>query len=542
MRSIFLNQDDAHFYSCHPTSDMTVEGLERLVDFYVTDTQVAGLLFCTNLQKALFDSQVWEPLYADYDPDAGPDQPCLAKLKPEIRQIVPGDHGRNWVHNLWVLNRKHGIKHHQVWIDRCRHHGIEGWLTMRMSDSHGLKEFERDAKGMESCGDWLMLCPSRHWQENPQLRRAPWRSERSWEGSYNYALPEVRDHHMALIDELCTTFDFDGLELDWMRWGLMFAPGDEAAGRAILSDFVQQVRSKLDQAEQRIGHPIRLGVRVPSEPQEALANGYDVPQWVRSGWVDQVVLSSFFGLANLDIPVELWRLILGDDVRLIAHASGVAAPYPDAGVTVGHLDHQYGCASSALHRGADGVYLFNECYTESSNPSQLKTMLEHQGSLETLDQVARRYPVTFACHRAPGDVQRALLPIPISPPSIGRDMGRMEHNITLRIYIGRKPSTGRAVLLLGFCPDTPMLNTEKLQARLNGQNIKPMVDRPTSAFENNTIDFGHDPLKTINQWIGFDLTLAMLHDDTNVIEFLPAESFDDVAGELRWAEIVVEPS
>ena len=58
MRSIFLNQDDAHFYSCHPTSDMTVEGLERLVDFYVTDTQVAGLLFCTNLQKALFDSQV----------------------------------------------------------------------------------------------------------------------------------------------------------------------------------------------------------------------------------------------------------------------------------------------------------------------------------------------------------------------------------------------------------------------------------------------------------------------------------------------------
>ncbi|MFG0248293.1 MAG: hypothetical protein ACF8OB_05350 [Phycisphaeraceae bacterium JB051] len=542
MRSIFLNQDDAHFYSCHPTSDMTVQGLERLVDFYVTDTQVAGLLFCTNLQKALFDSKVWEPLYADYDPDAGADQPCLAKLKPAIREVVPGDHGRNWVHNLWVLNRKLGINHHQVWIDRCRHHGIEGWLTMRMNDSHGLKEFERDAQGIEPCGEWLMLCPSRHWQENPQLRRAPWRCERSWEGSYNYALPEVRDHHMALIDELCTTFDFDGLELDWMRWGLMFAPGDEAAGRAILSDFVQQVRSKLDQAQKRVGHPIRLGVRVPSEPQEALANGYDVPRWVRSGWVDQVVMSSFFGQANLDIPVEFWRLILGDDVRLIAHVSGVAAPYPDAGVTVGHLDHQYGSASSALHRGADGIYLFNECYTESSNPTELKTMLAHQGSLQTLDQVPRRYPVTFACHRAPGDVQRTLLPIPISPPSIGRDMGRMEHNITLRIHIGRKPATGRATLLLGFCPDTPQLDIVKLQARINGQAITPMDDRPTSAFEKNTINFDHDSLETISQWIGFDLPLAMLHDDTNVIEFLPAESFDGVAGEMRWAEIVVEPS
>jgi hypothetical protein len=537
VRTIFLNEDDAHYYMCHPTSDMTVEGLQKLVDYYVTNTQVGGLLFCTNLQKALFDSKAWEPLYAGYDPDAGPDQPCLQRIKPEIRELVPGDHGANWIHNLWVLNRRNGINHHQVWIDRCRHHGIEGWLTMRMNDSHGLKEFAQNEQGIKPCHDWIVLAPSKHWQANPQLRRAPWRWERSWEGSFNYALQEVRDHHMALIVELCERFDMDGLELDWMRWGMMFAPGDEAMGRDILTAFVRQVRVELDASEKRVGHPIRLGVRVPAEPQEALANGYDVPRWVREGLIDQVVMSSFFGQVNVDIPVEFWRLILGDKVRLLAHAAPVANAYPESGVLVEHLDHHYGCAASALQRGADGVYLFNDCYTESSRPDELKAMLQHQGSLDTLEKVSRRFPVSYSSHRAPGDVQRTLLPIPLTPQSIGRDMGRMENNISLRLYIGRKPSSGTATLLLAFSPDTPELDASAIPARLNGQVIKPVTHRPQTSVECNLITPFKDYKERLGSFMGYDLPLELLHDDTNVIEFLPPE----VPGELRWAEVLIVP-
>ncbi|HAI11500.1 MAG TPA: hypothetical protein DCM28_07330 [Phycisphaerales bacterium] len=540
MRTIFLNEDDAHFYSCHPTSDMTVEGLEKLVDYYATNTQVGGLLFCTNLQKALFDSHVWEPLYADYDPDSGSDQPCLLKLKPELREVIPGDHARNWVHNLWVLNRQNGINHHQVWIDRCRYHGIEGWLTMRMNDSHGLKEFARDEQGIEPCGNWLMLCPSKHWQNNPQLRRAPWRWERSWEGSYDYSHQQVREHHMALITELCDRFDMDGLELDWMRWGQMFSPGNEAKGRVILNDFVRQVRAKLDVAQKRVGHRIKLGVRVPSLPQEALANGYDVPTWGREGLVDQVVLSSFFGFANFDIPIEIWRLILGDHVRLLVHGSGVATAYPESQITVEHIDHHYATASSALHRGADGIYLFNECYTESSNPKQLKTMLQNQGSLDTIDKVTRRYAVTWPCHRAPGDMQCTLLPIPLTPPSIGRDMGRMENNITLRIHIGRKPAAGSATLLLAMSPDAAKLDMDNILARLNGKPIQLMSNPPQCSAQCNPINQRYDVSREIGWTLGFKLPLDYLHDDTNIIEFLPPVS-SQVPGEIRWAEILIVP-
>ncbi len=329
MRTIYVNQDDAHFYSCHPTSDMTVEGLKRLVDYYVQDTQVAGILFCTNLQKALYDSKVWEPLYADYAPDGGPDQPCLQCLNPKYRKIIAGDHGRNWVHNLWTLNRGRGIDHLSVWLERCRHHGIEGWLTMRMNDCHGLEEFAQTQAGIQNYDMWAMLCPSKHWQDNPQLRRASWRWERSWEGAYDYSHQAVRDHHMAFIREICQRFDMHGLELDWMRWGMVFGPGKEAAGRPLLNDFVMQVREYLDACAHRVGHPVKLAVRVPGEPQEALAHGFDVPAWVRNGCVDQVTLSNFSGTANFDFPIELWRMILGNEVRILTHGSGVAKPYPD---------------------------------------------------------------------------------------------------------------------------------------------------------------------------------------------------------------------
>ncbi len=37
---IYVNEDNHHFYGAHPPQDMTVEGLNRLVDCYAEGTQV----------------------------------------------------------------------------------------------------------------------------------------------------------------------------------------------------------------------------------------------------------------------------------------------------------------------------------------------------------------------------------------------------------------------------------------------------------------------------------------------------------------------
>jgi hypothetical protein len=78
-RTIYFNEDNHHFYGAHPPEDMSVEGVQRLVDFYAVNTQVAGILFCVNVQRALFDSRVWERFWDGYDPALGEEQPALKR-------------------------------------------------------------------------------------------------------------------------------------------------------------------------------------------------------------------------------------------------------------------------------------------------------------------------------------------------------------------------------------------------------------------------------------------------------------------------------
>ena len=42
--------------------------------------------------------------------------------------------------------------------------------------------------------------------------------------------PEVREHYIKLVREVCTRYDMDGLELDFVRFWLYFRPGREHAG------------------------------------------------------------------------------------------------------------------------------------------------------------------------------------------------------------------------------------------------------------------------------------------------------------------------
>ena len=423
---IWINEDNHHFYGCHPPEDMTPEGVDRLVDTYAEGNHVAGILFCVNVQRALFDSNVWETFYGDYDPEKGEDQPCLKR-----------GHG---IKNLWLLNQR-GVDHHARWLARCRHHGIEAWLTMRMNDAHGLKEHEvlqqdPDADVEPSCLEW----PSTFWRERPDLRRAPYRWERSLEGAFDYGKEEVREHHLRLVRELLERYDMDGLELDWLRWVLHFAPGGEQRGRELLTDFVRQVRRLAEESGRRVGHPVKLAVRVPANPQSCLELGYDVIAWAREGLIDMVTISGFLGCANFDLPLDLWRALSGPGIKILAHCESTVRPHPGYKRSYVSYEFLFGSAASALHRGADGVYLFNECYRESDEPELLGYVLEHAGNPETLHRTVRRHAVTYPQIYAPGSGIGTVLPIPLKPNEEGADFGRFEENITLRISVGTLPA------------------------------------------------------------------------------------------------------
>ncbi len=541
-RKIFINEDDAHFTVYHPREDMTQEGLERLIDYYAKGTQVGGILFCINLQKALYDSKVWEPVYRGYDPDGGPDQPFLKLLKPELREINSHCHARNWIHNIWLLHEKRKIDRFQIWIDRCRHHGIEGWLTMRMNDAHGLQEYrQRIEENTGSYDSWAILCPSERWKQHPEWRRAAYREECSFESAFDFSREEVRQHHLALAEEALGRWDMDGFELDWLRWAMFFKPGGEKEGLEILTGFTRKVRELVTAAEKRAGHKIMLGARIPCEPRAAFDLGYDVPRWAREGLLDQVTLSNMSGTAYFDFPLDEWRLLLGDKLRILTHCSNYLSPYSRFGALLSDREYEghNGSAASALNRGSDGLYLFNDCYLESRNPEMLNSLLRRLGSLKTLQKFPRRHAVAPSNANAPGSPSNDLLPIPLTNPAKGNDFSRFEQNISIKLCTGPVPrKNDKVVLYLGFSPDTPELVSSAFPVYLNTIPLRPYSGTGVSMIESNRLNrFKKKIRQMISRELHFAIPPEIMKDDVNLIEIVPPE----ISGELRWAEIKIIP-
>lgn len=532
-KALFINEDDSHFTSCHPLSDMTREGIERLADFFCENTQVAGVLFCVNYQKALYKSKVWEYLCDGYDPAGPDDQPFLKDV-----DLGTGGHGRKMFDNMLALDEQK-IDRHQIWIDRCRHHGVEGWLTLRMNDCHGLQEYrQRMEEGTGDYCGWALLFPSAFWKEHPELRRATYREERSLEGAFDFAQSEVRRHHLALVAEVLEKWDMDGIELDWMRWGMNFKPGYETEGKTVLTGFMEEVRKLVKKCERRLGHPVKLGVRIPGEFEVCEALGYDMLAWSEKSLVDQIVLSSFSGMACFFPPISLWRRIMGKEVRILSHCSGVLAPYTALGLSglIGNYDLSRGEAASALRRGVDGLYFFNTCYAESSQPDLLKQLLRTTGAEETLCGQMRAH-VPGHSPAAPGVPAREQLPIPLANTGIGYDYNRLQESVTLRIDTGFKPGEGdSAVLYLGFSKKfEPTLHNE---VRCNGYVLESIPEVSGTSLWNNEIERCDAFLKEKIPFLtAYRIPVEYLKSGENVFEMI---GFGN-DGELRWAEVMIRP-
>ena len=469
-RRLHINEDNASFYDYRSHDEMSVAGLHSLVDTYAAGASVRGVVFCANVQRALFDSQVWEPLWHGYDPHGPDDQPMFQFIKPEDRAFVPGKRGRWWVHNLWLLKER-GLDHLAIWLDRCRHHRLEGWLSMRMNDCHHNPDPEA-------------FWHSTLWRERPDLHRARHRDEGWFESAFDYAKPEVYAHHMALVRELTERYDTTGLELDWMRWVFHFQPGGEAAGREILNRFMRETRALTDAAAVRLGHPVKLAVRLPTHLQSAWALGYDVFTWAKEKLVDRIVLAPFLEQSCFEFDLPAWRQVLGENVELIAQADASMHAWPDGGHRLAKV-HDYkllfGSAAAALHEGADGIYLFNECYRVNAAdtvkdrvPGILDDLLNHAGNADALRDHPRRQAVSYHQVPGPGMAIPCSLPVALTRPDGSFDLGRYREAITLRIPLGPVPEKARLTLRIGL--DTSF--EQAVQLWINSRPLPTVTPQP----------------------------------------------------------------
>jgi hypothetical protein len=490
--ALCLNEDDSHYYYSRAGQKLDAEKIASWVDQYA-GTQIRELMLCPNCMRASFDSKVWDPIWKGYDPDGPDDQPLLASTNPSDRKGV-----RGWIHTAWHLAHE-GVDVYKIWIERARHVGLSPWLTMRMNDIHNVD-------------DEKSFIHSEFWRANPQFRRVPYRFT-SWpDRAFDYGRPEVRAYHFRLIEELAERYDFDGLELDWMRFGFHFRPGREAEGAELLTQFTTDVRRLLDGWEKRRKHRIRLGARVASRPATALGLGMDAVTWAHRGLIDMLVVTPFWASIEPDMPIEIWReLLQGTRTRLAAGLELLLRPHPGfANPPYNSLETVRGAAASLLDRGADRIYLFNYFDDHAGDPDmEYATLLRECGKAQTLSGKPRRHVLTYSDTFAPGEPSASALPVSCSP-------GQWR---AFRLPTGPKPSGGRVEARFGIQGATES-DVRGWEVRLNGAPCsftgrisltKPVVNLPAFAFE---------------------APVGAMERGYNLLELLPAG-----AGQIEWVEI-----
>ena len=218
--------------------------------------------------------------------------------------------------------------------------------------------------------------------ENPVKKAHPDWVVKSWyyQGLWNYAVPEVRQHHKAFIQELLEKYQFDGIQLDFARHVPILPIGRQWELRDNVTEFVRIVRLMMLEMEKKLGRPLLLSVKVPRNLEGCRIDGFDVETWARLNLVDFFVMGS----RSFDVDIAAYRRITrGSNIKLFPcwddyHSSdGYRDPPPE---------FMRGVFGNWWQQGADGVVIFN-WWVDQDSDYDIKRYLamdNEAGSPETL--------------------------------------------------------------------------------------------------------------------------------------------------------------
>ncbi|MDF2647318.1 MAG: hypothetical protein K0Q73_3123 [Paenibacillus sp.] len=497
MAGLCMNEDNNHFYYNRRNCEVSRADIEALVDQYA-DTQVKEFFVNVNAMRTSYDSRVWDSFWTGYDPKAGDDQLLFQSLPAESRKTT-----RAWIHRAWQIHRD-GLDFCGILLQRALEKGLSPWVSVRMNDVHCVNDETHPLIG-------------EFWRERPDLRRVQHRFTAWTDKAFDFGKVETREHHFRLIEEVVDRYEFDGMELDWMRFAFHFKPGEEEAGRAHLTAFLRRVRELLDRKGAERGRRIKIGCRVPSRPQTAFDLGMDVMLWAREGLVDMLVPTPFWETIETDMPIELWkRLLEGSGTVLAAGLELLIRAYPESPLRqTNTLETVRGAAASFLARGADRVYLFNymDADTAISDLHHYPLLLREAGELATLQGKPRRHVLTYADTWSPGEPRATALPIDL----------RRGQNREVRIPIGQKPLPEEEVaVVIAVGSD---FSVDQLKVYVNGE----------------ASGMGHPaelPMpKPEGQAYSYSLPTSALKDGYQMIDFVSVVGNDQALTMIQWVEL-----
>jgi hypothetical protein len=173
-----------------------------------------------------------------------------------------------------------------------------------------------------------------------------------WQGTWNYAVPEVREYNLAILRELATQYDLDGFQLDFARHIPCLPVGRQWELREGVTEFLRMVRGMLQEVAQQRGKPYLLAARIPNTLASCREDGFDVWAWAQEGLVDILTL----GTRSMHVDVQGFREAVGTDIKL-------QPCFDDHHATDGYrfqpIEFLRGVFANWWQQGADSVATFN---------------------------------------------------------------------------------------------------------------------------------------------------------------------------------------
>ncbi len=334
-----------------------------------------------------------------------------------------------------------------VVVDRARLRGLETFLTFRMNELHDV-----DIPGSPLLSEF--------WKSHPQYRVGGYEG---WGAmALNYAEPQVRDYYFALLEEVCTRYDIDGLELDFMRFPYYF-PRDTLKMKnyaGLMTAFIRRVHAMTVARGRERGRPLLLTARVPSTLKGCDYVGLDPPAWARERLVDFVTIGPFLS-TEVDIPVlEFKKACPGIPVY-----TSIEYTLGDRPMT---REITRAAAATLFAAGADGIYSFNHFCQRESGPEDFGVFAEISRP-EALRRKAKLYALSAARYPVPNVSMQSQLPLTVGPNQQGE--------IVLRASEPVRPET----VTIRIEADS-LIDAQQLRLSLNGRTLRAASRLSTGLF------------------------------------------------------------
>lgn len=436
MAGIWLNEDNSHYFGTRGKKASDPEEIRNFILQY-KGTNVTRMILNGNSQKTSFPSKAGDVIYKDVDPG--------------YFDNSPGIHLPSWFYAVKDLADK-GIDLYTEWINLLREINISPWMSMRMNDVHNAQDIDHPMH-------------SRFYKENLNYRRAIYRDEKWEDRQLNYLIKDVQDYHFAILEEYFEKYDFDGIELDWMRFGNHFPAGYEDTGREVLNKFMMKTRKLADKYQKIRGHKIEIAARVPVKPETAYDMGMDGVGWALAGYVECLIPSPFWHTSQADIPVERWKRQVQGTGCLIAPCIEIclrqyAFPHCKNEFQFNTLETLRGAAIPFIDRGADAIYLFNymDYQKFAYDNSYYHDIISEIGNYELMQKSTRRTVLTFNDRRPEGTVSDERLPCTL-----------IKDKFTgFRLHTGKMQKNTESLALLSFTGKNN-INSDDFEVYINSE-------------------------------------------------------------------------